>query len=387
MKKIALFTDFSPISGGGSANLRSWLPFLRQSQVKWFHSGKGPVNYPSTCHLGDLTGSKSIWGDLIGFWRLWSLRRQAELQVLLKPLLDEEPDAYWVVAHGAGVAVGHLLRTIKPDIPIHVSVHDDPEHGIFGRSRRYRLLSRLARQPLRELLSAAKGIDVTSEGMQQYYRSIWEVNSEVLHPFVSTLPVPSFQPSGNGTLRIGHIGNIYSHEQFYSFLRGVGEYGRTHSAKVVLVIIGKMVRPVASFQACLPADAQVEALGDMDETRAVKELGRCDFVHAAYPFNRRCRVFRTTSFQTKLSTYVQAQRPIFAHTPMDSTLANAVTRFQTGLVCPHSGVKAIARHVKMIKDTELRSERFEIFRDKIFGIHNVNLLENLLLQAYEGTSC
>jgi hypothetical protein len=93
------------------------------------------------------------------------------------------------------------------------------------------------------------------------------------------------------------------------------------------------------------------------------------------------QVFRQTSFPTKLSTYAQSQRPIFAHTPADSTLADAVTRFQVGLVCAHQGVDAIAKHIEMIQARKICSEDFEVFREKVFGIDNVRRLENLLLQA------
>jgi hypothetical protein len=182
-------------------------------------------------------------------------------------------------------------------------------------------------------------------------------------------------------LRIGHIGSIYSHGQFANFLRAAGIYSAKKTCKPVLILIGRQQWSAEQFARELPAGASVRLLGDMREEDAIKELARCDFVYAAYPFENSMQVFRQTSFPTKLSTYAQSQRPIFAHTPADSTLADAVTRFQVGLVCAHQGVDAIAKHIEMIQARKICSEDFEVFREKVFGIDNVRRLENLLLQA------
>ncbi len=52
-----------------------------------------------------------------------------------------------------------------------------------------------------------------------------------------------------------------------------------------------------------------------------------------YPAGGKYQLFRRTSLPIKVSTYVQAQRPIFAHTPADSTLACVVTKYKLGAVC------------------------------------------------------
>ena len=50
-------------------------------------------------------------------------------------------------------------------------------------------------------------------------------------------------------------------------------------------------------------------------------LRRCFALYLNYPFGRRDAVLRQTSFPTKLSTYVQAARPLLIHAPADSSTA------------------------------------------------------------------
>jgi hypothetical protein len=318
---------------------------------------------------------------LIPFCQLWLGMRTQELEAMAQPILEEKADVHWVVAHGIGIALGNILRALQPKTPLHISIHDDPERVLFRRSRRFRLLARMVRKPMYQLLASAKSVDVTSDGMNEYYRRLCGIKSEFVHPYLCKPQTVSSFAQGNNELCIGHIGSIYSHEQFAKFLRAVGIYSAKKGCKPVLILIGRQQWSKEQFARELPVGASVRLLGDMREEDAIKELDRCDFVYAAYPFENSMQVFRQTSFPTKLSTYAQSQRPIFAHTPADSTLAGAVTRFQVGIVCSQPGVEAIANHIEIIQDRKIPSEDFAVFREKVFGVHNVRRLETQLLQA------
>jgi glycosyltransferase involved in cell wall biosynthesis len=381
MKKVALFTDFNPTSGGGAAILRNLLKRFNNVQVQWFYTSSTTIDLPGTTRIARLSGKSNPVGDLVDFYRLWSGRREKELIEMAKPILAASADVHWVVAHGEGIGLGIILKTLEPEIPLHVTVHDDPEHGLLKRSRRYRLLAHLVHKPMKELMTRADSVDVISRLMREYYHKQFGVKSEVVHICVDRLPKLAPFVKKDHQLKIGHIGSIYSHDQFAKFLQGVAVYALKKGLKPVLKLIGKQSWPAGRFAGKLSPGASVNLLGEMREEHAIAQLSDCDFVYAAYPFNNAARVFRQTSLPTKLSTYVQAQRPIFAHTTMDSTLANAVIEFQAGIVCPHSGVDAIAHHIEIIESLKISRENFEVFRDRLFGAHNVSRLENLLLQS------
>lgn len=381
MKKIALFTDFSPAIGGGGAILRNLSSQLKDVRIQWFYTASTTVDLPGTFRIPGLPVKGNALGDLVDFYRLWSGWRKKELMEMAKPIQASSADVHWVVAHGVGIALGNLLKTLQPEIPLHVTVHDDPEHAVLKRSRRYRYFAWLVEKPMRELMVNADSVDVVSRLMQKHYRGKFGIQSEVVHLCVGKLPdVVPFARIKN-ELHVGHIGSIYSYSQFTSFLRGADIYCRKKGLNLVLKLIGKQSWPASRFAQYLSPGASVCLLGEMQEEEAIARLAGCDFVYAAYPFGHALRVFRQTSLPTKLSTYIQAQRPIFAHTPMDSTLADATTQFQTGVICPYSGVEAIAQHIARIENLVIRTDNFENFREKIFGVHNVNRLENLLLQA------
>jgi hypothetical protein len=381
MKRVALFTDFSPSIGGGGTILRNLLKRFNNVQVQWFYSASATADLPGTIRIPGLPDKGSVLGGVVDFCRLWKGWRKRELVETARPIQEASADVHWVVAHGVGIALGNMLKTLQPEIPLHVTVHDDPENALLKRSRRFRHLSWLVEKPMRQLMTNADSIDVISRSMQEYYHKKFGVDSEVVHVCVDSLPGVAPFAGKDNELHIGHIGSIYSHNQFASFLRGVDIYARQMGLKPILKLIGKQLWSAERFARNLSPGASVCLLGEMQEEAAVQQLAGCDFVYAAYPFSDSFRVFRQTSLPTKLSTYVRAQRLIFAHTPMDSTLANVVTQFQTGIVCPEAGIEAIARHVDMIQNLERRHEAFEIFRDADFGVHNASRLENQLLQA------
>jgi len=123
----------------------------------------------------------------------------------------------------------------------------------------------------------------------------------------------------------------------------------------------------------------VEDLGELPEKAAIEELSRCNFLYSMYPDLPRFEVFRKTSQPMKLSTYIQAQRPIFAHTPEDSTLAAAVKKYRIGTVCSASDRQGIETALKAhLQMEEVPRDRFELARSELLGVAQVQALENAL---------
>ena len=113
----------------------------------------------------------------------------------------------------------------------------------------------------------------------------------------------------------------------------------------------------------------------------MRRLSECDLVYAMYPFRRNAAMFRRTSLPTKLSTYVQAARPIFAHTPADSSLAEAVVRFDVGKVCHAPAGESLTTVLEKILQTSWSRHAFDRLRESYYGYHNVERMEAFLKAA------
>src|SRR5207248_1506582 len=108
-----------------------------------------------------------------------------------------------------------------------------------------------------------------------------------------------------------------------------------------------------------------ESHGDLSEETAIPLLANCDFLYAMYPAQAKYELFRRTSLPIKASTYVQAQRPIFAHTPSDSTLACIVNKYKIGQVCPDQREDQIARDVRKLLDATIPTASYETARSEL----------------------
>ena len=97
-----------------------------------------------------------------------------------------------------------------------------------------------------------------------------------------------------------------------------------------------------------------------------------------YPGGFRFKGFRQTSLPIKLSTYVQAQRPIFAHTPLDSGLAQLIGKYAVGTVCSSHSEEAIQEAIQAMLQAKISRYHFEALRSDLMGPNQVLLLKNAL---------
>ena len=69
----------------------------------------------------------------------------------------------------------------------------------------------------------------------------------------------------------------------------------------------------------------------------------------------------------KLSTYVQVQRPIFAHTPSDSSLASIVGKYNLGAVCTTNEESELRHALHAVLQKEVPHACFEEVRLELMG--------------------
>ena len=363
--RIALFTPFSPEIGGGSAQLRSHLHHLTDLDVQWYYLAAKPATATNVkwTWLGEQFSFAELISDLsarTGFLPGFRSRTQ-------KIVTRLEADLYWVVGHYEGISVAAEL--CDQGKPVHLTIHDDP-FGTWRRSTRYRWFQTLLSGTFPSLLRRAKSIDVTSWGMRNLYRESYGVKCFSVYLHVPALPTLAVA-SDPGKLTVGHIGTLYHREPFRRFLSACKRFAAKEKRELRVLRIGSSPELNALAR---ENPATFESHGDLNEPAAVPLLAACDLLYAMYPPGNKYELFRRTSLPIKLSTYLQAQRPIFVHSPWDSGLARIVAPAQVGAVCSALEEDEIIRHVGQILQTPIAHESFEALRKEVMGPDQVRQL-------------
>jgi glycosyltransferase involved in cell wall biosynthesis len=361
--RIALFTPFSPEIGGGAAQLRSHLQQLRDLDVHWHYLAKKPVSGNRWQWLGEPFTQNEFLSDLsarTGFLP-GSISRVRHL------VREMQADLYWIVAHYEGISVAAEL--IKLGKKVHVTVHDDP-FATWIRSHRYTIFRPLLLKTFPQVLRSAVSIDVTSWGMRNLYQQKYGVKCFALYRHISELPKIENVPD-ESALTIGHIGTLYHPKPFRRFLLACKTIAETRHRKLRVIRIGAS----PEMDALAAQDPETfQSYGDLSEEKAIPLLASCELLYAMYPSGKKYELFRRTSLPIKISTYVQAQRPIFAHTPGDSTLACIVNKFKLGCVCEKLDEQDIARDLDGLLEESIPLAKYEQARMELMGSSQVQQL-------------
>ena len=365
--RIALFTPYSPEIGGGSVQLRSHLAQMPDLDVEWYYLAAAPVPGVHRHRLGKPISPWQFAADLSARSGLLpgSTRQVRDIASRI------EADLYWVVAHYEGISVAAELLSLGK--PVHLTIHDEPL-AMLIRSRRYRALWPLMSRTFSRVLRGARSVDVTSANMRDYFKCKYKVDSFALYKYLAELPAMKFHLSEN-TLAVGHIGSLYHPDPFRKFVLACRSYAakQKRSLKVVRIGASPEMDKIASENL-----ATFENYGELLEQDALPILATCDFVYAMYPDGFRFRGFRRTSLPIKLSTYIQAQRPIFAHTPPDSGLADIICKFGVGSVCSSQREEAIEQAIQEMLNRKVKLGQFEALRAHLMGPNQLQLLKNAL---------
>jgi glycosyltransferase involved in cell wall biosynthesis len=365
--RIALFTPYSPEIGGGSVQLRSHLAQIPDLGVEWYYLSAAEVPGEHRHWLGKPISSGQFAADL--------LARTGFLPGSMRPVRDIvsriKADLYWVVAHYEGISLAAELLSLGQ--PVHLTVHDEPL-AMLIRSRRYRALWPLMALTFPRVLHGARSVDVTSSNMRDYFKLKYGVECFALYKYLPGLPELDFHLSDK-MLTVGHIGSLYHPDPFRKFVSACRNYAAKQNRSLKIVRIGsspEMDKIAAENLAAF------ENYGELPEKDAVPLLATCDFVYAMYPGGFRFQNFRRTSLPIKLSTYIQAQRPIFAHTPPDSGLAQLVHKHGVGTVCSRQSEEVIQQAIGEMLQNKVTRDRFEALRSELMGPDQLLLLRNAL---------
>lgn len=335
-RPLLLLTDFSPeTKGGGAVNIRSLLAPEDRARIVWATlsplpgSGRGVVSLARS-------GKRSVVQD--STVRLHRLREAAE-----DVLRTHGAAAAWVVAHSACLRIAPAL--IQAGIPVHITVQDDPAWAWALRTRRYIALAPLFERDLRFSLRGARSVDVVSEAMARRYRERHGINTTIVNRGFAGPVQPAPPYDRRHGLSVAVLGSTYGLRELRVLAQALAIAEQKLAVPTKLTVIGG--GDGAQIRKTCPSSLVLETTGYLEEPDGVDILRESFLLYLNYPFARRGRTLRTTSFATKLSTYVMAARPLVLHMPPDSSVASigATPPFATlwSSLDPKQGSEIIAR--------------------------------------------
>lgn len=382
--KICLFTAHSPAGGGGGAILRSLVPELDdQFEICWRYLATKPTPGYESGWLGTpIIGSGGFLSDAFRTATLLGGAQPEAWNGLIDELLSAQCDAYWIVSHNEGLCVARDLQRRTPR-PVHLTVHDDWAGALCAGSRRYRAIAFLADRLTKNVLRGADSVDVVSNNMSRYYSTRVGVVPLVVHRWCpwQAMP-PTFLK--NGLIHVGHIGSIYSKHEFLVFVSALKLYAEERKKSIKVILWGSHLKPT-DFPKHLAAT--IDLRPTQSESSVINELQQCEFVYAMYPFASRRATFVQTSFPTKLSSYVMAQRPIVAHSPPNSTLVSFLKSTKTGVCWTNTNVSEGKACIAAALGMKINKDLWKIAHNKFFGESNIQQMRAILRNITHKSFC
>ena len=373
-QKICLFTAHSPQTGGGAVILRSLIKNLPEFSIEWKYLAGKPAEGYEQGFMGQGIMGSSLVKDIIGTWQMLTGGRLLKIDETVNQLLATDCDAYWVVSHNEGLRVAIELSRLQNKRPVHLTVHDDWAGALSARSIRYRFMAGLAKKMTVKALQEVAGVDLISRGMQTYYFQLSNRKGDICHRYLPPESVDGagYEKVAKGlVLNIGHIGSIYDKTDFIGFLQLLRQYEKIKGVKVTVNMWGyhpkKNDIPAEYFDI-------IKMHNDLPEEKAIPELAKSDFVYSMYPFSKNLGIFGQTSLPTKLTSYVQACRPIFGHGPANSTLSEFLKNTGTGILWSDSNKEEGMELLEKITSLVPGPDNWQKAREEYFGEKNLEVM-------------
>lgn len=238
----------------------------------------------------------------------------------------------------AGRVAAELLR-----VPLLASVHDDPVNRIAVKDYPEWLVERFARE-FAKTMRAARKCGVISPYMGEIYQAKYGVETTTLYVGVkedSCLSPRRLEPQKT-PLIIGSVGSFHCAENWQLLIDAVRRLNeRLGADKFRILHIGKLADK-------LPVTDEVEVTGWLPEDEFLSQLNRIDLGFLNWSFDSAFEVTRRTSFPLKIHSYIQAQRPMLALSPPDSSTTRFVETFQCGVACSEQNVEQLASRLEEI---------------------------------------
>ncbi len=312
------------------------------------------------------------WVMLVGF-------KSSGINSIVKELLAVECDAYWVVSHNEGLRVALELASKQQQRPVHLSVHDDWAGAICARSFRFRMLKNTANRLTIKTLRTVNTFDVISTNMRAYYKEICGIEGYICHRYLpsKSLVLQGAPVDDMGEITVGHIGSIYDKKDFIQFITLLQIWSLARGKKAVIRMWGCHLK---TQDIPVHLQAMVIFYNALPEEEVIPMLAQCSFVYAMYPFEKTLHIFAETSLPTKLTTYVQAGRPIFGHCPATSSLRQFIHDTNTGVVWNGISSNEGKEACEAIQNISVEQSVWENVQAAYFGENNLHTMRKVFNQ-------
>ena len=211
--------------------------------------------------------------------------------------------------------------------------------------------------------------------MGERYRRRYGVESVAYFPYISTLPyIPA--RAVDGKLCAGFLGTLYTPREPKAFAKGFAIAAKRMRLKPEWHFWGLGARQ-QSWARKLSVPTIFHPF--TPEAELPQAMSQVDFIYINYPFDMSSNVFRQTSHNAKLSSSLKVQRPIFAHTPIPSSLADFVSDCGIGIVSPTLDKKILAQQLQVMLSAQIPPQNYVDARTRWYGEENLQRLEDALL--------
>ncbi|MDZ7831114.1 MAG: glycosyltransferase [Desulfobacterales bacterium] len=250
--------------------------------------------------------------------------RTHQVQVVLADLAFEAVVAGRVAARILGV-------------PLLSMVHDDPVNRI--RVKNYpSWLVNLYHREFEKTLRTSQSCAVISDYMGEIYQKRYGVKTITLFPGVEKEKclAPRTLDSKKSPIIIGSVGSINSKRNWNILVESVNLLNQRHGkGKFRILHLGRPSRDLLITE-------DVEATGWLPEKEFESQLRRIDIGFLNWDFAPEMAETRRTSLPLKITTYIQAQVPMLALGPIDSTVVRYLNDYDCGLACTKPETKSFA---------------------------------------------
>ncbi|MCR9015466.1 glycosyltransferase [Aquiflexum gelatinilyticum] len=357
MKKVLFLTPNSfPAETGGSVLFRKLIGSLDFLDFSWLSIDKSKVqglNIKNANFVNFLPIVKSGSFDKIGrripwigkFWfkiRYGYLKRKGE-NLNLKDFSTF--DLIWVYVSTQAIPFSSAVFK-RTKVKLHISVQDD----IYGHLPKWE--AKILEDDYIWLLKNATTIDFASEALKDYLFTKYNFSNRYkIVCFADETEVPS-PILNNNISNIGFAGNVWSPKNFNTLLlnlNNLNKTGRNLKLHVFSNNFPKSLEDNFSFE--------IENRGLMKNEDLVNELQKMDLVYVPMSFEENKKILSSTSFPSKVFTYLNTGIPILFHAPKYSSVFKFIEKHNTGFVISSNDEEEFKKDFEKILNSKVGERR------------------------------
>jgi glycosyltransferase involved in cell wall biosynthesis len=226
-------------------------------------------------------------------------------------------------------------------LPLLVNIHDDPMHRLKAKGHPTWFINWYKKQ-FAKTLQAAKRVGVISDYMGESYQETYGVQTTTL--FIGVEPdkcLPQISLYRNKKpLIIGSLGSMNSAENWELLVKALDLLNTRYGSGSFKVL------HIGNLNPNLLKSGNVEGTGWIPESQFMEQLSRIDAGFLNMSFLSEEQVSSRLSFPLKTNSFIQAQKPIFALGPEDSSVVRFVRDNQCGKVCTANDFISLAEVIE-----------------------------------------